>query len=71
MRDGASYERFAFACNGLDELDALPGGLGSCKLSSLTEQERSFLVERSLLGDVDFAVKAKNSSTKRVLLGRR
>ncbi|HKY39917.1 MAG TPA: hypothetical protein VJN18_28470 [Polyangiaceae bacterium] len=57
LRDSTSYERFAFACNGLDQQDDLTGELAKCKLSNLTEQERAFLVERSLIGDLDFTIK--------------
>lgn len=60
LRDTTSYERFAFACNGLDQQDNLTGELAKCKLSNLTEQERAFLIERSLIGDLDFTLKVQD-----------
>lgn len=60
LRDSTSYERFGFACNGADELDDLPGGLAKCKLSNLSEQERAFLIERSLIGTLDFTIKRQD-----------
>lgn len=60
LRDSTAYERFGFACNALDEQDNLTGALANCKLSNLSEETRAFLIERSLIGTLDFTIKVED-----------
>jgi hypothetical protein len=64
LRDRTQYSRFAFACNGLNEQSPLGGELDLCKLSNLDENSRAFLVNRSLIGNLDFSIKVSDLEGK-------
>lgn len=58
LRDTSTYQRDAYACNGLDVNSPLGGQLELCKLSNLEKSllGRAYLEGLSLIGDVEIEV---------------